>query len=188
MQLSEYLNAIYPLAPEVMEEYTSYWEPVAFKRGDFLTQEGQIERYLYFVQEGLQRSYYLKDGKEYTLAFTYPPSFTGVPDSFMPQKPSRYFLECVTESKLLRISHGKQLELMEKHRSLESLFRVFVQEVFVGIMQRYHELMAFSIEERLDSFLKRSPTLLNSISHKHIASYLRIDPSNLSKLLAKHRG
>jgi len=45
--------------------------------------------------------------------------------------------------------------------------------------------MAFNIETRFRHFMKRSPHLLNQIPHKDLASYLRINPTNFSKLLAK---
>jgi hypothetical protein len=40
----------------------------------------------------VQRSFYVEEsGKEATIVFTYPPSFSGVADSFLTQTPSLYF-------------------------------------------------------------------------------------------------
>jgi CRP-like cAMP-binding protein len=48
-----------------------------------LTAAGETEKHLYFVLEGLQRAFYIGDDqKEATIVFTYPPSFSGVADSF----------------------------------------------------------------------------------------------------------
>jgi hypothetical protein len=46
--------------------------------------------------------------------------------------------------------------------------------------------MAYTIEERFASFLKRNPALINLVPHKYLASYLRIDPSNFSRLLNQY--
>jgi hypothetical protein len=57
--------------------------------------------------------------------------------------------------------------------------------VLAGLIQRHHELLAFDIEERFTAFVKRSPKLLNLIPHKDLASYLGINATNFSKLLAR---
>ncbi len=74
---------------------------------------------------------------------------------------------------------------MQRHRSIETLFRKVGETFISGLIERHYELLAFSIEERLRIFLRRSPHLLNMVPHKHMASYLRIDPTNFSKLLGK---
>ncbi|SFF44578.1 cAMP-binding domain of CRP or a regulatory subunit of cAMP-dependent protein kinases [Thermoflexibacter ruber] len=181
--IENYLNAIHLLPQEAMSEFLSYWEVVDFKRNDFITFEGQTERYLYFVLEGIQRSFYIKDDKEHVIAFTYPPSFSGIPESFMTQTPSHYFLQTITASKMLRFYHAHLEELFDKHHALERLFRKAYEQVLIGLIQRQYEHLAFSIEERFRAFLRRSPHLLNQIPHKHLASYLGIDATNFSKLL-----
>jgi len=168
-----------------MEKYLSYWKPVAFKRKEIITKEGHTEKYLYFVEEGIQRSFYEKEGKEFVIAFTYPPSFSGIPESFLTQTKSKYFLESLTAGTFKRISYKDHIKVLEQHRDIETLFRKATETVLVGMIERHFELMSFNIEERFKAFAKRSPNLLNEIPHKHLASYLRIDSTNFSKLLNK---
>jgi CRP-like cAMP-binding protein len=150
-----------------------------------MTWQGDTERYMYFVLEGIQKSYYAKGNKEHIIAFTYSPSFSGIPESFLNQSPSKYFLTTITDSKFLRISFEQHQELMAKHRSIETLFRKATEFLLIDILNRYYELMAFDIETRFINFTTRSPHLLQMISQKDLASYLRIDPTNFSKLLGK---
>lgn len=183
--MKAFLNKIHPISPSALEEYLSYWKAVEFKRKELLTREGQTEKYLYYVLEGIQRSYYIHKGKEHVIAFTYPPSFSGMPESFITQTPSRCFLECLTDSKFIRISHEDHQKMLEKHREIETLFRKGTELLLIGILERHFELLAYDIEERFKIFTKRSPHLLNMVSQKHLASYLRIDPSNFSRLMGK---
>lgn len=138
---------------------------------------------MYFVLEGIQKAYSMHGDKLHLIAFTYPPSFSGIPESFLTQTPSRYFWETISDSTFLRISFEKHNELMEKFRPIETLFRKATEYVLMGLVQRQHELMAFDMRTRFETFIKRSPHLLNSIPQKDLASYLRIDSSNFSKLL-----
>lgn len=185
--LVQYLNAIHPLPQEDLDLILPLFTEVEFKRKEFMTREGQTERYLYFVLEGFQRSYYEKDGKEHVIAFTYPSSFSGIPESFLTQTPSRYYLETLTRSRMLRLSYDKMVELYEHSQQIERLMRKSNEMVLVGTAQRYYEQKALSLEERFTVFVNRSAHLLTKIPHKHIASYLGMDPTNFSKLLSKHK-
>lgn len=147
-----------------------------------MTAPGETERYMYFVLEGVQKSYYLNDGKEHVIAFTYAPSFSGIPESFLTQTPSNYFLETIADSSFLRISFEKHAQMMRDHREIETLFRKATELVLIGMVQRHYELMAFDINQRFKSFAQRSPHLFSMVSHKDIASYLRIESTNFSKL------
>ncbi|MEL6924278.1 MAG: Crp/Fnr family transcriptional regulator, partial [Bacteroidota bacterium] len=100
---------------------------------------------------------------------------------------SRKYLETITPTRLLKISYPQQMKMIEAHRPLETLFRKWTEQLLIGIIQRQHELMAFDIETRFRIFIKRSPHLLNQIPRKDLASYLRIEASNFSKLLNKVR-
>lgn len=181
--MKNYLNQIHPVKDEILEEYTSCWEEYELPRKTIMTNAGDTERYMYFVLEGVQKSYYLHNAKEYVIAFTYPPSFSGIPDSFLTQSPSKYFLETITDSRFLRIPFSEHQRQMEKHREIETLFRKATELFLIGLNQRHFELMAYDIETRFKTFTERSPHLLQMVSNKDIASYLRIDPTNFSKLM-----
>lgn len=182
--IKEFLQSIHPVRDQILNLYLAEYEEIHEPAKTILTAAGKTEHYLYFVLEGVQKSYYLNDGKQHVIAFTYPPSFSGIPDSFLNQKPSNYFLETITESRFIRLSFEQHQKLMMEHRSLETLFRKATEQILIGVLQRHYELMAFTIEERFRAFMKRSPHLLNMVPHKDLASYLRIDPTNFSKLLA----
>lgn len=183
--LKTFLRKIHPIKDnELLEKYISHWNEYSEPRKTIVTTAGQTERYIYFVTEGIQKSYYLNEGKEHVIAFTYPPSFSGIPDSFLVQKPSKYYLENITDSRFLRLSYEKHLELMAEYRPIETLFRLATERILIGVLERHYELMAYTIEERFKTFMERSSHLLNMVPHKDIASYLRIDPTNFSKLLS----
>ena len=182
----EFFKSIDPTIDEkILKRYTDNWKEQSFPKKHVITAEGKIQKDIYFVLEGLQKAYHLHDGKEHIMAFTYPPSFSGIPESFFTQSPSKYYLESITKSKVLKISYKKHQELLKEHRPIETLFRIATENMLCGLVQRHYELMAFDIETRFKNFIQRSPQLLNKIPHKDLASYLRIDASNFSKLLRK---
>lgn len=152
-----------------------------------MTVPGQVEKYLYFVIDGIQKSYYLNENKEHIIAFAYAPSLSGIPESFLTQTPSRYYLESITDSRFLRISFEQHAQFMVENREIETLFRKITELFLNGVIQRLHEIMAMNIEDRYRAFTKRSPHLLQIIPQKDIASYLNINATNFSKLINRIR-
>ena len=187
--LKNFVLQIHPLSAEELDAFTAPWQPLTVKRKTVLTAAGETERWLYFVVEGVQRAFYLGDepNKEATIVFTYPPSFSGVADSFLTQTPSHYFLETLTASRLLRLSYEEAERLRAKYTGIAQLFFKAASFALKGALERHIELQCFSSEEKFRILLKRSPHILNLVPHKYIASYLGIDATNFSKLLATVR-
>lgn len=181
--LGTFLSQLEQVDESVLHDYIAQWESFELDGRVVMTHEGSIERYMYFVLDGIQKSYYLRDGKEHIIAFTYFPSLSGIPESFLSQQPSRYFLSTINKSRFLRISYEKHQQMLIKHPPLERLFRKATELLLIDILHRYYEMMAFDMETRFKTFTQRSPHLLQMLSQKDIASYLKIDPSNFSKLI-----
>lgn len=180
--------AVHALPAEEWDHFAAIWQPVSYKRKTILTTAGETERHLYFVLEGVQRAFYIEaDHPEATVVFTYPYSFSGVADSFLTQTPSRYFLETLTASTLLRTSYQQVAQLMDKYHQIERWARLAASFALMGVLERQIELMSYSAEEKFRVLLKRSPHVLQLIPHKYLASYLGIDASTFSKLLATVR-
>ncbi len=124
-------------------------------------------------------------GKTHTLVFTYPPSFSGVVDSFMLQQPSRWLLETLSPSRLLRAPHTGVLDVIDKHTCLRRFLDVALSGALAGALERQQELLSFSAEEKLTALLRRSPQVLQHIPHKYLASYIGVDATTFSKLMAR---
>ena len=181
--MKTFLSEIHPVEEGILDAYIAQWKPYDLPKRTIMTAPGETERFIYYVQEGIQKSYYLNEDKQHIIAFAYAPSFSGIPESFFTQTPSRYFLETITDSKFLRLSFEKHQQLMADYREIETLFRKTTEYFLMGVIQRQHELMAFDMETRFRMFVKRSPHLLTMVSQKDLASYLRMDSTNFSKLM-----
>jgi CRP-like cAMP-binding protein len=186
--LRQSVEAVYPLPEEDWRAFAAVWQLFSARRKAILTAEGQTEQYVYFVLEGVQRAYAVDDaGKEATLVFTYPPSFSGVADSFLLQQPSRYFFETLTPSRFLRAPFREMDALMWQYHALERMMRLAVSQTLAGVLVRQIETQSFTAEQRFRALLARSPHLLHLVPHKYLANYLGMDPTNFSKLLGQVR-
>lgn len=178
---------MYPLSDEAWSEMAGIWQLYHYKRKTILTAAGETERHVYFVLSGVQRIFYIDAHHEATLVFTYPYSFSGIADSFLTRLPSRYFLETLTSSTMLRSTYTQFQQLIEKHRDIEKMISRFTAFVLMGVLERHVELLTYSAEEKFRTLLKRSPHVLQLIPHKYLASYLGMDATTFSKLMATVR-
>lgn len=178
---------MYPLSDEAWLDLAGIWQLHHYKRKTILTAAGETERHCYFVLNGVQRIFYIDTHHEATLVFTYPYSFSGIADSFLTRLPSRYFLETLTSSTMLRTTHTQFQQLIEKHRDIEKLISTFTAFALMGVLERHVELLTYSAEEKFRTLLKRSPHVLQLIPHKYLASYLGMDATTFSKLMASVR-
>lgn len=182
MDSYEYLRLFHNISREDYDLFTSYLRRKSFKKGEFITIPGQVQRSLYFVRKGVQMSYFDAGDKTHVIAFTYPPNFCAIPESFSSQAPSKYFLTCLTDTEADALSFEDLQALFDCSRQLERLFRRMTEAVLSGVINRHMERHSMTIEERYLAFCQRSPHLLQLVPHKYIASYLGIDPTNFSKL------
>lgn len=182
--LQKTVAQISPLTEAAWEDFAQIWQLFEARRKTILTAEGETERYLYFVLEGVQRAYAVgHDGREATLVFMYPPSFAGVADSFLLQKPARFYFETLTPSVFLRTSFAQLEPLADRHPSLQKMLLKAVSIALEGALTRQIELQSCSSEEKFRALLQRSPHVLSMIPHKYLASYIGVDATNFSKLL-----
>ncbi|CCH53242.1 putative transcriptional regulator, Crp/Fnr family [Fibrisoma limi BUZ 3] len=183
--LREAVYRLMPLPEPTWNEFASCWQPVSYKRKVVVTAAGEVERYVYFVLEGLQRIYHIGENtREATLLFSYTQTFSGIADSFQLQQPSRFYLETLTPSRLLRLAYDDFSSLLERHPSLERWGRLATAGALSGLLERYVDILTYSAEEKFRVLLTRSPHVLQLIPHKYLASYLGLDPTTFSKLLA----
>ncbi len=186
--LQLFMNRIHTLQNNEWDAFAAIWQPFEAKRKVLLTSAGETERYLYFVTQGVQRSFYLSDdNKEATIVFTYPFSFSGVADSLLTQTPSLFYFETLTQSSFLRTTYKQVEELMKAYHNIESFIRIITSVTLKGVLERQVEIQCFTAEQKFRSLLKRSPHVLQLIPHKYLASYLGIDATTFSKLLGTVR-
>jgi CRP-like cAMP-binding protein len=182
MERHSYLNQFHPISKADYDLLASKLKSKNFKKGEFITVPGQVQKELHFVKSGVQMSYFDAHEKTHVIAFTYAPNLCAIPESFSLQTPSNFFLTCLSDSEMDCITFDDLQKLFDESQQLERLFRRMTEFILAGMINRHTELHSLTIEERYKTFCKRSSHLLQLVPHKYIASYLGIDPTNFSKL------
>lgn len=156
--------------------------PFSFRRNRYITQPGQVERYMYYICSGTVKIYQLHQGEEICLSFAYTDSLLCSYPSFVTQKPGSEWIQVLRPVNILAIHRADFMVLIEQLPAFERWYRQLIEQVLLGKIERELELLTLSPEERLKRLLARSPHLFDLIPRKYIASYLRMKPETLSRI------
>lgn len=157
-------------------------DPIAYARGEYLLREGQIEQYIYLVQEGAVRAYYQTEAEIQTMRLGYTGNIINALPSFLSGKPSELSLQALKKTVVIRAAKADLMPLLKTHPEFLMLWNEMLESLFLDQFQREIDLLTASPEERYLRVLKRSPKVFQEVPHKYIAEYLRMTPETLSRL------
>lgn len=181
-KLYEYISPIVALADSekrmLENAFTFRQVPRKFK----LAEEGMIARELYFINSGLVRLYYSKDGEEITGFIFKEGLFASSYDSFLRQVPGNQTLEALEDCDLLVISHDKLEELYQALPKMNILARKVAEQRFINAQQILSSFILETPEERYRKFETQHSDLLLRVPQHIIASFLGITPVSLSRI------
>ncbi|MBN7812245.1 Crp/Fnr family transcriptional regulator [Algoriphagus sp. H41] len=162
------------------------FEPIAVKKKTQLLAPQEVCRYVYFITSGSMRSYHIdQKGTEHIYQLRLENSWISDLESFFSQKPSKYYIESMEDSTLLRISFDRLEMLYAEVPKMERYFRILFQKAYINALQRLNSTMWDSAEERYQDMVKENCDILQRVPQTYIASYLGITPESLSRIRKK---
>jgi CRP-like cAMP-binding protein len=164
----------------------SAFEPVSVKRKKDLLEPDEVCKYIYFIVKGCLRSYYVDEkGIEHIYQIRLDNNWISELESFFSNRPSKYYIESLEDSELLRISSDHLEHLYNEVPKLERYFRILFQKAYVNALGRLNSTMWESAVDRYNDMLKEHADIFQRVPLIYIASYLGITPESLSRIRRK---
>ena len=183
----KYLNQIVPLKPPAMDAINGITFFRSLARNTFLLHNGEICKEFHFMETGLARVFYYKDGKEVTAWFSSENQIISAIDSLFTGLPSMYNIEILEDSKIWSLQYQKLDPVFEQYPEVERLGRLLVTHNYLLLDERM-KLFAFcTAEERYERLISQIPDILQRVRLGQIASYLGISQEHLSRIRAGFR-
>lgn len=158
------------------------------KKKQYLLQEGDVCRYIAFVDKGMLRSYFLdKNERERIIQFAVEGNSIVDFHSFNNVVPSYYNIDALEDSELLLIEKSSWDELLNQIPQLEKSLRTSMEKELDKLQSRLHSMLRESVTDRYDLFCQSNPNLISRLPQHMIASYLGVTPSFLSRMLGRRR-
>ena len=149
-----------------------------------LLKSGSVANEIFFVEKGVCRSYYLKEGNEITTWFTFENDFTTSFYSFISNEPSNETIELLEDSILIVLKFDDLNSLIEKYPAFNQLYRKVLELNFVRQEKLLTERFS-TAKEKYENLITKFPGILQRIPLMYIASYLGITQSTLSRIRRK---
>jgi len=184
--LLNYFDRLILLNKEEKELVTEKFHPRLYRKRQFVLQEGDICTQFNFVVRGCLRMYKIDEqGAIHILQFATENYWIMDLGSFHGEKPSELNMDAIEDTMVLQISRNDLIALYMQAPKFDRIFRVLIENSFVGLQKRLLQNISSTAEERYQSFLDTYPHLVNRLSQTQVASFLGITPEFLSRLRNK---
>ncbi len=176
--ISKYIKVSQSLRSELESRLTFK----TIKKREILLSESDISRKSYFIQKGILRLYYLKDGREITEFFCSENQWINSPKSFMNQEIDEYYIDAIEDTQVWSLSVEDLLYLFNHFPEMERYARLDMGSIFLNVLERLANSRFTTAREKYDHFLKTYQGIHHRIPLGMAASYIGITQETLSRL------
>ncbi|NVK27219.1 MAG: Crp/Fnr family transcriptional regulator [Flavobacteriia bacterium] len=168
---------------EKLESAGILQNPETLSRGERIICPGEMERNIYFIQDGAMRIFFVHDDEEYITRLAYSGDIITALDSFITKKPTDFYIEAIRSTTVRKASVEDYLRLMKTDAEMLEMWDSMLGLLVTQQMERERDLLIPSPAVRYERVVARSPKLFQEVPLKYIASYLRMTPETLSRIL-----
>lgn len=157
-------------------------EPVKYGKGEMILAEGEVCRGISYIEKGLVRQFYHKNGKEVTEHLGVDHTIFMCIESLFKEEPTRLQVEAL-EATLVYILPKAKLEAAAiRNVNIQMLYRKILEESLIQ-SQVHADLMRFeTAPNKYKRLCELSPQVVLRAPLTYIASYLQMTPETLSRI------
>jgi CRP-like cAMP-binding protein len=179
-KVNQYTN----LSSEAKQEWAGLLKKREFLKGAYFITVGQIPKRVAFVAKGLFSQYFITDAGDTVIKYFFPEGrILGSIPATLTQTESLFAIEALEDSTVLEYDFREFKKLVSKYRD--------VAEFYINYLERHWVIEKEPLEvamkndtaaKQYSAFLKTYPHLVKRLKKHHIASYLGITPTQLSRI------
>lgn len=159
------------------------YKEVSFIKNDYLLEEGQIEKKYWFIESGFIRSYIIDtEGNDVTfnlyasgdVVIDYPSMFFFAP--------TRENIQALTDCVCWEIAFEDFQEMFNTILNFREQQRGLLVGSYFGLKEHSIALIADQAKDRYLRLMKQKPHIIQNVSLKHIATFLGVTDTSLSRI------
>jgi CRP-like cAMP-binding protein len=186
LALFQYFKNFNPLSKKAEEAIAGISNIISIKKNKDLRPIGHTCKTIYFINKGVARIYYYKDGIDITEGFYFENNIIARVESLFTGKPSRKAIQILEDAEIVAIDANALFKLYDSFPEIERLFRKIFEAGHVDTVNRIEGIQFHTAEERYKALLNEANDVLKKVPLKYVASYLGITQVSLSRIRA-HR-
>lgn len=165
-------------------EITGRLKIQSFKKGELIHDADKICTKSYFIQKGLLRAYFIKNGKEVSEFFCSESEWMNSPRSFIQRKRDHYYIDAIEKTETYSLHVDDLGYLFDHFPEMERYARLSMGTVFGRLLDRINSIRFTTAKEKHEHFLQTYHDIHHRIPLGMVASYLGIAQETLSRIRA----
>ena len=136
------------------------------KKKEIVTNAGQVEEYMNFIDIGLARKYYKKENDEINTQISYEGHIIHAQESFHSRTPSEYTIETIEPTELTSITFECLERIYSSSLKMQQLGRLVITTTMVLKDKWQSQLVKLTPRERFLNFVSKHPELMQRVPQK----------------------
>lgn len=153
-----------------------------FKKREIIHSEFKICTNSFFIQKGILRLYYLKDGKEVSEFFCSENEWINSPKSFIRQEIDVYYIDAIENATVWTLHINDLMYLFTHFQEMETYARMDMGSTYLYLIERLAITRFSTAKEKYQHYLKTYAHIHPRIPLGMAASYIGIAQETLSRL------
>lgn len=184
--LHNFFNHLSPISNQTWLDIGDLFIEKSYNKSDYFSKEGVVASKFGIVTKGILRGFYrANNGAEYNKTFFTAPSLIGAYSSLITKEVNLINQQCLTDCIIYEADYNSFEKLCILNIELERLSRNIAENHFVIKEKREIDLVMLDASARYEILQSEIPNIDNLIAQYHIASYLGITPTQLSRIRNK---
>ncbi|MEO0733088.1 MAG: cyclic nucleotide-binding domain-containing protein [Bacteroidota bacterium] len=184
--MSDLLRQIFApakLTPAELDQVVNAFYLTEYPKNSYLLKEGQYAREYYFVESGFLRSFVVDyNGREITTGFYSRGQIVLEASSFFLRQPTREYIQALQPTTCWRIGYEQFQEMFDDIDGFREAGRFRLVQSYFALKKRTIAMVADQAKDRYLALLEEQPEILHNAPLKHIATYLGITDTSLSRI------
>ena len=169
---------------EELDLLESILVPMKFAKNEMILKEGDICENIYYVDKGLVRQFYFKNGKEVTEHLGVDRSIIMCIESLFREVPTHLQIEALEPTTVYAMPKKKLEEVALHNVNIQILYRKLLEESLI-LSQVHADLVRFeTAQDRYKKLCKLNPQVVLRAPLVFVANYLQMTPETLSRVRA----
>ncbi|MBF01771.1 MAG: hypothetical protein CMP76_00585 [Flavobacterium sp.] len=180
--LYHHFEKFIPVSESLKKELFNRIEYQEFKKGELLHESNKVSTKSYFIQKGIVRSFFLKEGKEITEFFCSENEWVNSPKSFMLKQVDIYAIDAIEDIQAFCLDINDLGYLFDHFPEMERYARLSMGTIFGHLLERITVLRFTTAKEKYEHFCEVYKDIYHRIPLGMVASYLGITQETLSRI------
>ncbi|MFT5822640.1 MAG: CRP-like cAMP-binding protein [Crocinitomix sp.] len=180
-----YISSLVGMDDSTFELATEFLKIERLSKGEDFISQGSVCNKIAFINSGLLKIYYLKNGIEVNTCFCAENSIASSFESFTNQTASNDSIQALEDSTLIVISKTVLEKLYQMHPKWQELGQKMVEKECFRLSERVQTLGFDSALEKYKTLIENQPQIIQRVPIQDIASYLGVSRETLSRIRSK---